>query len=90
MSFASPYQSSNGHPWIASCHAKDITWRAERGYHLAEGIPGTGVWDFQAYLTELRRLPGDVPLMLEHLSTQEEYRQGYDYVRSVEASLGSV
>ena len=77
-------------PWIASCHAKDITWRAERGYHLAEGIPGTGVWDFQAYLTELRRLPGDVPLMLEHLSTQEEYRQGYDYVRSVEASLGSV
>ena len=76
-------------PWIVSCHAKDIIWRAERGYHLAEGIPGTGVWDFRTYLSELKRLSRDVPLMLEHLSTTQEYQQGYNHIRSVEACLGA-
>lgn len=74
-------------PHVVSCHAKDILWRPERGYHLYETIPGTGALDFHTYLSELRQLPGDIPLMLEHLDSPEEYRQGYEYIRSVEAEL---
>ena len=76
-------------PWIVSCHAKDIIWLPKRGFHFAECIPGTGVLDFRAYLAELKRLSPDLPLLLEHLSSQEEYRQGYDYLRSIEAELDS-
>jgi len=74
-------------PYIVSCHAKDILWRPERGYHLHETIPGTGAFDFHMYLRELRNLPRDVPLMLEHLNSPEEYRQGFDYLQAVEKDL---
>ena len=74
-------------PWIVSCHAKDIIWRRERGFHLAEAIPGTGNLDFRSYLSALRRLSPDIPLMLEHLSTPEEYGQAYDHICSVELEL---
>jgi sugar phosphate isomerase/epimerase len=70
-------------PWIVSCHAKDIIWRRERGFHFAEAIPGSGVLDFRTYLAGLRRLSPDLPLLLEHLSTPEEYRQGCNYIRSI-------
>jgi len=75
-------------PWIVSCHAKDIVWRVQRGFHLDESIPGTGNLDFRTYLAGIRCLPPDVPLLLEHLSTPEEYRQGYDYIRSLDDELG--
>jgi sugar phosphate isomerase/epimerase len=74
--------------WIASAHAKDIIWRPERGFHLAEGIPGTGTLDFRTYISRLKQVSRDVPLMLEHMSTPEEYQQGYDYICSIEADLG--
>jgi len=70
--------------WIVSCHAKDIIWRVQRGFHLDESIPGTGNLDYRAYLDGMKRLPPDTPLLLEHMDTQEEYRQGYDYIRSLD------
>ena len=75
-------------PWIASCHAKDVVWRAERGFHFAETIPGTGVLDFHTYLTELGRLSPDIPLLLEHLRSPAEYRQGYEHLQAVAGELG--
>ena len=74
-------------PWIASCHVKDLLWRVGRGYLLEEAIPGAGVIDIRTYLVEASRLSPDLPLMLEHLDSAEEYKQSYDYVRSVQASL---
>ena len=29
-------------PWIASCHAKDLEWKAELNVHFVEVIPGRG------------------------------------------------
>lgn len=75
--------------WIVSCHAKDIIWRPGRGLHFDESIPGTGILDYRAYLTGLKRLSPDTPLLVEHLSTPEEYRQGCDYIRSIEAEVGA-
>ena len=55
-------------PWISSCHAKDvINVHHTASLELAECQIGEGVLDYETYLTELDRLPGEVPLMLEHL-----------------------
>lgn len=34
-----------------------------------EVIPGTGQIDYRTCVTELARIPNDVPLMIEHLET---------------------
>ena len=67
-------------PWLLSCHAKDLAWVPEYNIHFAEVIPGRGVLD---YATFLGQLPANVPLMLEHLATPEEYREGAEYIRKV-------
>lgn len=70
-------------PWIVSCHAKDLAWNIEMNVHFVEVIPGTGEIDYTPYVTELAKLETDAPLMLEHLKTADEYRQGADHIRSV-------
>jgi len=69
-------------PHIKSCHAKDIILRNELTTHLDEIRPGLGGLDYEAFLTELSRLP-DMPLMLEHLAGPEEYRLAAEHIRSV-------
>jgi sugar phosphate isomerase/epimerase len=70
-------------PWIASCHAKDLTIRQGLAVHIDECIPGTGVLDYRAYASALNALGRDVPLMLEHLKGEAEYRQAAEFVRGV-------
>lgn len=74
--------------WIASCHAKDLEWVVELNVHFKETIPGRGQVNYQAYLTELSRLPVDAPLMLEHLSKPEDYEEGKSYILKVGRELG--
>ncbi len=66
--------------WIVSCHAKDIILRNKLSLHLDEVRPGLGNLDYKTYLTELNRLPNEVPIMLEHLSSAEEYAMARDYL----------
>jgi sugar phosphate isomerase/epimerase len=54
-------------PKIVSCHAKDITLHHQAALHFDECQIGEGVLDYRAFLTEVAKLPGEVPLMLEHL-----------------------
>jgi hypothetical protein len=44
--------------------------------------------DYARYLSELSKLPVDVPLMMEHLKTPEEYLEGAQYIRKVGAAHG--
>jgi sugar phosphate isomerase/epimerase len=74
-------------PYIKSCHAKDIRLDTKLTVHLDEVRPGLGGLDYRAYLQELDRLDPDTPLMLEHLSTAEEYELSASYVRSVAEEL---
>ncbi len=74
-------------PYIRSCHAKDILMDQRFTVHLDEVRPGLGNLDYKAFLTEVSRLP-DVPVMLEHLSTAEDYRLAADHVRAVGKDLG--
>jgi sugar phosphate isomerase/epimerase len=74
-------------PYIKSCHAKDIRLDTKLTVHLDEVRPGLGGLDYRAYLQELDRVDPDTPLMLEHLSTAEEYELSAVYVRSVAEEL---
>jgi sugar phosphate isomerase/epimerase len=75
-------------PFIISCHAKDLRWDIEMNLHFEEVVPGRGQVDYRAYLGELALLGRDVPLMLEHLKTAEEYDEGRSYIREVGDRMG--
>lgn len=75
-------------PYIRSCHGKDIVIR-EDAYtpQLSEIRPGLGRMDYAVFLRELSKLK-DIPLMMEHLKTAEEYRLAAGYIRSVGGKEG--
>jgi sugar phosphate isomerase/epimerase len=75
-------------PHIRSCHAKDISLSGRLTVHLDEARPGTGGLDYRAFLRAIDRLDPDMPLMLEHLESEAEYRLAAGHIRSVAASLG--
>jgi len=75
-------------PRIKSCHAKDVALREKMTVHLDEVRPGTGGLDYRVYLEELSRLDPDVPLMIEHLPTAEEYAKAAAHIRAVAAGAG--
>jgi sugar phosphate isomerase/epimerase len=58
-------------PWIVSCHAKDIILHHQAALHFDEIIIGKGTMDYGVFLSRLDKLPGEVPLMMEHLSDPE-------------------
>lgn len=70
-------------PQIRSCHAKDIALREDNYMpQLDEIVAGKGNLDYSVFLTELSKLK-DVPLMMEHLNTADEYALAAKYIRSV-------
>jgi sugar phosphate isomerase/epimerase len=72
---------------IRSCHAKDITLREDNYIpQLDEIIAGKGNLDYSVFLSELAKLK-DVPLMMEHLNSAEEYTQAAKYIRSVGSTV---
>lgn len=74
-------------PHIKNCHAKDIRLGTNLTVHLDEVVIGTGGLDYKVFLTELSKLK-NVPLMLEHLKTAEEYDKAAASVRKTGASIG--
>ena len=75
-------------PWIVSCHAKDLQLQPESNIHLMEVIPGRGSIDYRTYLSALSKLPREIPLILEHLKTAEEYEEGAKYIRKIAHESG--
>jgi len=75
-------------PWMVSCHAKDLELLGESNIHLREVIPGRGRVDYRTYLRELAALPAEIPLLLEHLKTAEEYEEGAKYIRQIGREIG--
>lgn len=70
-------------PYIKSCHAKDIILREDiYTTHLDEVRPGLGSLRYDIFLKEMSKLQ-DVPLMMEHLRTPEEYKLAAGYIREV-------
>ncbi|SHF44809.1 Sugar phosphate isomerase/epimerase [Caldanaerobius fijiensis DSM 17918] len=75
-------------PYIKSCHAKDITLSGKLTTHLSEVRPGCGSLDYITLLRNLEALDADMPLMIEHLSSEEECNAAADYIRSKAREAG--
>lgn len=75
-------------PHIKSCHLKDVTMSSQFMVHIDEARPGLGSMDYVALLKALNTLAPDVPGMLEHLQTREEYQQSAQYIRTVASENG--
>jgi len=69
-----------------SCEGHHARGRADRP--PGGGAPGLGQLDFRVLLTELDRLDPDTPILVEHLTQDEEYRAAVAHVREVADSLG--
>ena len=69
--------------FVKSIHVKDIFMSQELTTHLSEVIPGKGNFDNKCLIEEVRRRNEDIPLMLEHLSSKEEYIEAGDYIKGL-------
>lgn len=76
-------------PYIRSCHAKDVIQRKGMVVHLDEIRPGLGGLDYATLLRELERLDPNLPLMMEHLPDNDEYRLAAAYLRTCAAQVGA-
>jgi sugar phosphate isomerase/epimerase len=76
-----------GHAVVA-VHAKDIVLRPSLTVHLDEVRPGLGGLDYATLLHELDRLDPNLPLLLEHLPDEDEYRAAAAHVRQVARQEG--
>ncbi len=74
-------------PYIKNCHGKDIALGDRLTVHLDEVRPGLGSLDYAVFLRELNKLD-DVPLVLEHLPSEEEYDLAAAHVRAVAREQG--
>ena len=77
-------------PHIKSTHIKDTRMHPTRLTALLEECsPGEGTLDYAEVLRIMDRyLPADAPVLLEHMQTEEEYREAYDYVAGIAAKAG--
>ena len=77
-------------PYIKSTHLKDTRMHPTRlTTVLEECSPGEGTLNFDRVLRIIDRwLPADAPVLLEHMSTFEEYAAAYDHVSAAAARAG--
>ncbi|MCL1859405.1 MAG: sugar phosphate isomerase/epimerase [Oscillospiraceae bacterium] len=69
--------------YIRSIHVKDIFMSQDMTTHISEIIAGKGNFNHRCLIEEVRKLNKDIPLMLEHLASKEEYIEAGDYIKSL-------
>ena len=77
-------------PYVKSTHIKDTRMHPTNLTTLLEECsPGEGTLDYAEVLRIMDRwLPADAPVLLEHMTTFEEYAAAYDYVSAVARQAG--
>ncbi len=77
-------------PLIRSTHIKDIRMHPTNLTTLLEECsPGEGALDFSRVLRILdEKLDADAPVLLEHMSTFEEYSAAYQYLKDIADRIG--
>jgi len=77
-------------PHIKSCHVKDLSLKATSReiVHLDECAPGTGGLDLAAYVRAVGKLSGDLPFVMEHLDTPEQYAAAGQHLRNLAKNEG--
>ena len=77
-------------PHIKSVHAKDTLLTEELTTHLKEVRPGLGTVDYASLLKTANEINPDLPLLIEHLESEEEYRLSAEYLRAVAGGCGEL
>ena len=77
-------------PYIKSTHLKDSRMDMRRlTTVLEECAPGEGGLDFVSILRVIdKHMPKDAPVLLEHMSTFDEYRAAYQYIENAARQAG--
>ncbi len=68
---------------IRSCHIKDVHLKEEYTFQLEETAPGKGEYPLRYYVEKMHALDPDMPVILEHLTTDEEYIHYMNYLKEV-------
>ena len=66
---------------IRSCHIKDVHLKEEYTFQLQECAPGEGEYPLRYYVEKMHGIDPDMPVILEHLNTDEEYIRYMDYLK---------
>ncbi|MBP5415655.1 MAG: sugar phosphate isomerase/epimerase [Lachnospiraceae bacterium] len=66
---------------IKSCHIKDIHLCEEYTTMLRECAPGCGEFPIRYYVEKMNEINPDMPMILEHLSTDEDYLKYISYLK---------
>ena len=66
---------------ICSCHLKDINLKEEYTFQLEECVCGKGTLDIELYAKLATAQDPAMPMIIEHLTSDEEYIQSVEYVR---------
>ena len=74
-------------PYIKSCHAKDVKIGPSFPIEIVETAPGKGSLDYRTFLSEICRIDRDIPFMIEHLKTDGEYREAFEYICTIGKEL---
>lgn len=67
---------------IKSCHLKDVMLQKELTFQLKETACGDGTICLEKYVTLAQRYNPDMPMIIEHLQSQEEYLRSLEYVKN--------
>ena len=76
-----------GH-FVKSCHAKDVRLRNTLTVHLEEVRAGLGELDYAAFFKAANQVNPNLPLMIEHLETEQEYEQAASYLKFIAGKNG--
>ena len=68
---------------IRSCHIKDVHLSEEYTFRLEECAPGKGEFPLRYYVEKMNAIDPDMPVILEHLNTDEEYIHYMNYLKEV-------
>lgn len=68
---------------ICSCHLKDINLKEEYTFQLQECACGEGTLDIRKYVSLAEKENPCMPMIIEHLTTDEEYAESVAYVNNL-------
>ena len=68
---------------IRSCHIKDVHLKEEYTFQLEECAPGKGEYPLRYYAETMNGIDPDMPVILEHLNTDDEYIRYMNYLKEV-------
>lgn len=68
---------------VLSCHLKDIKLLEDFTFQLKECACGEGILDIPRFVSKLDAINPELPLIIEHLTTDEEYVKSVKYVQGL-------